>query len=63
VDSTTNSLSNQDTRMPIDIMVSRERFIGLDQSVLENHHVAATFDLIQKDEYNIFNLFSREEYK
>jgi high affinity cGMP-specific 3',5'-cyclic phosphodiesterase 9 len=34
-----------------------------DKSVLENHHVAATFNLLQRKENNIFSEFSTETYK
>jgi hypothetical protein len=33
-----------------------------DKSVLESHHVAATFAKIQIPELNIFETFSREDY-
>lgn len=34
-----------------------------DQSVLENHHVAASFALMQLEEYNFLSEFSKEDYK
>ncbi len=34
-----------------------------DNSPLENHHIAATFSLMMKEEYNIFKNLSTEEYK
>ena len=34
-----------------------------DQSVLENHHIASTFAVAQKAEFNIFKLFSKEQFK
>jgi len=35
----------------------------LDKSVLENHHIAATFALLKDESLNIFKGFSREDYK
>jgi len=34
-----------------------------DVSVLENHHVASTFAIIQQEKYNIFQNFDRPDYK
>jgi len=34
----------------------------LDKAVLENHHISAAFILSQKDGYNIFAKFSKEDY-
>lgn len=34
-----------------------------DKSPLENHHIAATFGVIQKEEYNIFKYLSTSEFK
>jgi len=34
-----------------------------DKSVLENHHVAATFALMKDDNYNIFKQFAPDKYK
>ena len=34
-----------------------------DNSPLENHHIAATFSLMMKEEYNIFKNLTTEEYK
>lgn len=36
-----------------------------DQSVLENHHIATTFRVLNEENsmYNIFDQFNREEYK
>jgi len=34
-----------------------------DQSPLENHHIASTFGVMQKQEYNILKNLSTEEYK
>jgi hypothetical protein len=31
--------------------------------VLENHHVASSFKLLGKDEYNIFSNYSKDDYK
>ena len=33
-----------------------------DKSVLENHHVAASFQILQGDKFNIFSNFSRDDY-
>lgn len=37
--------------------------ILVDVSVLENHHIAASFKIIHEEQYNIFVNFSRTEYK
>lgn len=34
-----------------------------DISVLENFHVATTFEILKVDKYNIFSALSKEEYK
>lgn len=34
-----------------------------DKSVLESHHVAATFGILQRKENNIFDRFSGDQYK
>jgi hypothetical protein len=34
----------------------------LDQSVLENHHVAATYQLLQDDKYNIFENLEKDDF-
>jgi 3'5'-cyclic nucleotide phosphodiesterase len=34
-----------------------------DVSVLENHHVASSFALIQQEKYNIFMNFDKADYK
>lgn len=34
-----------------------------DVSVLENHHVASSFSLIQQEKYNIFMNFDKADYK
>lgn len=34
-----------------------------DISVLENYHVASTFDIIKNERYNIFSQLSKQEYK
>lgn len=40
-------------------MVSK---FNTDKAVLENHHVSAAFILSQKENYNIFGKFSKEDY-
>lgn len=35
----------------------------LDRSVLENHHVSAAFALLKDDSLNIFNNFSKADFK
>jgi hypothetical protein len=40
------------------------RFLSfLDKSVLENHHISATFKILKEDEFNIFKKFSKDNYK
>ena len=36
-----------------------------DLSVLENHHIATTFKVLNEDKgkFNIFDLFDRDQYK
>lgn len=35
----------------------------IDQSVLENHHIASTFEVMNDDNNNILANFSKDEYK
>jgi hypothetical protein len=33
-----------------------------DKSVLESHHVASTFSIVRRPEYDIFETFEKQEY-
>ncbi len=37
--------------------------MGIDKSVLENHHVSSVFSILNHEAYNIFSQFTKEDYK
>lgn len=44
--------------------ISYSYYIYIDQSVLENHHIASSFSVMKSDpKYNIHEKMSKEDYK